>query len=108
MINKKDQTVAVVGAGLIGCSWAAYYAAHGLKVRVCDVQEGYQEKARARISSLAAELPNVNPNEALKRMSFFTSIEEALEGVELIQENGNNCGSVIYSSDSCRSPEPYV
>ena len=84
----KKQTVAVVGAGLIGCSWAAYYAAHGLKVNVSDVQEGYEENARARISTLAAEIPNVDLEKALERISFFTSIEEAVAGVDLVQENG--------------------
>lgn len=83
-----ERTVAVVGAGLIGCSWAAYYAAHGLAVRVCDVKDGYQDLARSRIGSLAGELPDVNVDDALNRTAFFTALEEALEGVELVQENG--------------------
>lgn len=83
-----DRPVAVVGAGVIGCSWAAYYAGHGLRVRVSDVQEGYQETAAARIGSLAGELPAVDVDEAMKRVAFFTSIEEAVEGVQLVQENG--------------------
>ncbi|MGW8281857.1 MAG: 3-hydroxyacyl-CoA dehydrogenase NAD-binding domain-containing protein [Gemmatimonadota bacterium] len=83
-----DRTVAVVGAGLIGCSWAAYYAAHGLRVRVSDVQEGYQDTAAAKIASLAGELPGVDGEEAMKRVKFFTSIGKAVEGVELVQENG--------------------
>jgi len=83
-----ERSVAVVGAGLIGCSWAAYYAAHGIEVRVSDVKSGYQDSAKARIASLAEELPNVDVDDALKRVAFFTSIEEAVEGVELVQENG--------------------
>ena len=83
-----DGSVAVVGAGLIGCSWAAHYAAHGLDVRVCDVQEGYQVKARERIASLARELPEVDVDAAMNRVSFFTAVEEAVEGVDLVQENG--------------------
>ena len=83
-----ERTVAVVGAGLIGCSWAAYYAAHGLEVRVSDVKDGYQDRAKARIRSLVAELPDVDVDDALARVAFFTSLEEAVEGVELVQENG--------------------
>ncbi|NMM48312.1 3-hydroxyacyl-CoA dehydrogenase NAD-binding domain-containing protein [Marinigracilibium pacificum] len=84
----KKQSVAIVGAGLIGCSWAAYYASHGLQVNVCDVQEGYQQNARARISKLAAEIPNVDEEKAVEQISFFTSIEEAVRDVDLVQENG--------------------
>ena len=83
-----QRNVAVVGAGLIGCSWAAYYAAHGFEVRVSDVQDGYQDAAEKRISLLAAELPDADAGEVLERLSFFTSIEQAVEGVELVQENG--------------------
>ncbi|WP_224484424.1 3-hydroxyacyl-CoA dehydrogenase NAD-binding domain-containing protein [Robertkochia aurantiaca] len=87
-MNKKESKVAVVGAGVIGCSWAAYYAVHGLQVNVCDIQEGYQEHARERISVLAAEIPNADVKMAVKQLSFFTSVEEAVAGVDLIQENG--------------------
>lgn len=83
-----ERSVAVVGAGVIGCSWAAYYAVHGLRVNVSDVKDGYQDGAKARIRSLAAELPNADVDTAMKRVSFFTSIEEAVEGVALVQENG--------------------
>ncbi len=83
-----ERKVAVVGAGLIGCSWAAYYAAHGLEVKVSDVQDGYQDGAAKRIGTLAAELPNVDVDDAVQRVEFFTSIEEAVEGVQLVQENG--------------------
>ncbi|NIK93255.1 hydroxylacyl-CoA dehydrogenase [Mangrovimonas sp. CR14] len=88
MIKNKEQTVAVVGAGVIGCSWAAYYAVKGYKVNVSDVKEGYQENARVRISTLAAEIPNTDVEKAMEQVSFFTSIKEAVKGVDLVQENG--------------------
>ncbi len=83
-----NQKVAVVGAGVIGCSWSAYYAAHGHSVNIYDVQKGYQESAKERIRSLASEIPNVNEEEVLQRVSFYSSLEDAIAGIDLIQENG--------------------
>ena len=84
----QKKSVAVVGAGLIGSSWAAYYATHGLNVNLCDVLEGFQDKAKARIRSLAAEIPDANVEEAMNRISYFNSLEEAVKDVDLVQENG--------------------
>ncbi len=40
--------VAVAGAGLTGASWAGLFAAHGLEVRLYDVDESRLAEARAR------------------------------------------------------------
>ncbi len=83
-----QKTVSVIGAGLIGCSWAAYFAVHGLAVRIFDVRDDYEDTTAERVRSLAAELPHSKVDEAMTRVSFFTSLEEAVQGADLVQENG--------------------
>jgi len=44
-------TVGIVGCGLIGMSWAAYYLAKGFAVRATDPVAGAEAKLRAYIDS---------------------------------------------------------
>ena len=41
------RTVGIVGCGLIGMSWAAYYLAKGFAVRATDPVADAEEKLRA-------------------------------------------------------------
>ena len=50
------RTVGIVGCGLIGMSWAAYYLAKGFAVRATDPVAGAEEKLRAYIDSAWALL----------------------------------------------------
>ena len=45
--------VAVVGAGVIGISWAAEFLAHGMQVTVCDPVPDVEERVRAGLREIA-------------------------------------------------------
>jgi 3-hydroxyacyl-CoA dehydrogenase len=85
-------TVAIVGSGLIGRSWAIVFARGGWDVRLSDpspealgnaprlIREGLDELASYNIVDNAAE--------AAARVSVAGSLAEAVAGVDLVQENG--------------------
>ena len=43
-------SVAIIGAGTIGSSWAAHFLAQGLKVRCWDPMDGYAENVTAFVA----------------------------------------------------------
>ena len=84
----KQETVAIVGAGNIGCSFAAWFAAKGYQVRIFDVRDNYESAVRKMLGTQLSEMPLVNVDEAQERISCFTTLEETCEGADLVQENG--------------------
>lgn len=88
--NSDITTVGIVGAGTIGASWAAYFLAHGLKVRCWDPLDGYAENVTGfvvRAWPLMTEL-GLSKGAALDNLRCFDRIGEALDGVEFVQESG--------------------
>ncbi len=85
---KAKETVAIIGAGVIGCSYAAWFAARGYQVRVFDVRENYETGVRKMLHTQLSEIPSVNIEDALSHISCFNTLEEALKGADLVQENG--------------------
>src|SRR5215204_5712977 len=85
-------TVAIVGAGLIGRSWAIVFARGGWDVRLTDPSREALEAApglvRRGLDELAAYELVDNAAEAAARVSVAQSLAEAVEGVDLVQENG--------------------
>lgn len=91
---KNITKVACVGAGVIGYSWALYYSLKKLPVTVYDLTEDKLELAKKRIheSLLNLEKNNVvQESEILEiesRITYTTSIEEAVKDVQFITESG--------------------
>ncbi len=85
-------TIAIVGAGLIGRAWATVFASHGFAVRLYDPVEGVAKAARTHIGKNLKELAGHglvdDPKESLARISLSGSLKEAVKGVALVQENG--------------------
>lgn len=83
-------TVAVIGSGLIGAGWAAYFLAKGLSVRAYDPDPA----AFARMTeSIAAVWPYMQRaglagEGAPPAFAAFDTVEAACEGAGYIQENG--------------------
>jgi ketoreductase RED1 len=82
--------VAVVGAGLIGSSWAALFLAHGLQVNVFDPRPDVEtlvhktlEQATPALQGLGLSTGNLARN-----LSFHSELESAIEGAALVQESG--------------------
>src|SRR6201993_3556024 len=71
-IETEQRTVAIIGAGTIGLSWATLFAARGLSVRVSDPRPDLEETVRAAVRELSATLPGgpEDPAELLARIAF--------------------------------------
>ena len=86
--------VAVIGSGVIGYSWALSFAMNGHKVRVYDVKDDALKLAKSRIHDSLENLASnkvLNPNKIEKienRISYTTSIENAVKNTKFIVESG--------------------
>src|SRR6266566_9854630 len=84
------RTVGIVGCGLIGMSWSAYYLAKGFAVRATDPVAGAEEKLRAYIDSAWTLLQDMGlePGADKNNLTVSTNLKESLRGVDFVQENG--------------------
>jgi carnitine 3-dehydrogenase len=88
----KIETIAIVGTGVIGSSWAAFYAAKGHQVKMYDVdaeicRQGYQQavdiiEVLREQGILAADLVE----EAKSRILATNGLARAVGDVQLVQE----------------------
>lgn len=90
----KITKVACVGTGVIGSGFATNYALKGKFVNVYDIKDELFDLAKNRIEE---NLEYLAKNEVIKfeeiqeilnRISYTTSIEEAVKDVQFIQESG--------------------
>jgi 3-hydroxyacyl-CoA dehydrogenase len=85
-------SVAIVGAGLIGRSWAIVFARAGWQVRVTDPEPRTLENAsrliREGLEELAAHSLLADPALAAGRVVVVQSLADAVSGVDIVQENG--------------------
>ncbi|MFF1451311.1 3-hydroxyacyl-CoA dehydrogenase NAD-binding domain-containing protein [Streptomyces sp. NPDC058274] len=82
--------VTVVGAGVIGASWAALFLAHGLEVTVSDPQPGVDTQVRELIDGTVPVLEGLGlPTADLtERLRFEPDLAAAVREADLVQENG--------------------
>lgn len=86
--------VACLGGGVIGSSWAITFAMHGLDVALRDISEEMLAKSTAQMNQYldslvsAGVMTEERKTEVLSRIRLTTSVEDALQGVQFIQENG--------------------
>jgi len=73
------KTVAVVGTGLIGASWAAYFLGKGLNVVGTDPAAGAEDRLRATVAHCGGDAA---------RLSFSPNLPAALERADFVQESG--------------------
>ncbi|CAB3971464.1 3-hydroxyacyl-CoA dehydrogenase [Burkholderia cenocepacia] len=76
--------IAIVGAGVIGASWAAFYLTQGFDVVATDPAPHADTRLR---DALAAFLGD-RAAELSARLSFDADLVRALDGVDFVQENG--------------------
>lgn len=86
----RHRNVCVIGAGVIGASWAALFLAHGLHVVVNDPQPDIEPQVRDALRKFAPTLRSLGlPHEGLDRhLRFEPDIERAVAGADVVQENG--------------------
>lgn len=86
-----DDTVAIVGAGLIGRSWAMVFARSGWQVRVYDPVEGATAACLAACREGLANLHQYglcdDPSAAYARIEAAGTLEDAVRGARHVQEN---------------------
>ena len=83
--------VAVIGAGLIGRSWANVFARAGWDVALTDADAATLEAApaliRAGLDDLASHGLVADAAGAARRVRLAANLAEALDGAEFVQEN---------------------
>jgi 3-hydroxyacyl-CoA dehydrogenase len=82
--------IAVVGTGVIGASWAAYFLAKGFDVAATDPADGAEKRLRTLVDASWPALERVGLAEdaSRNRLRFDRDIRPAVEGCAFIQENG--------------------
>lgn len=89
-MESQIRQVAIIGTGVIGASWAAFYLAQGLDVHATDIADGAESRLNQYIDAAWPALTELGLAQGAdrSRLKFSTSIEEAVAGAGLIQENG--------------------
>ncbi|MEU0582925.1 3-hydroxyacyl-CoA dehydrogenase NAD-binding domain-containing protein [Streptomyces sp. NPDC006132] len=84
------RTAAVIGAGTIGLSWTALFAAHGLTVRVSDPREDLAESVADALDRYAPHLAarGLDVTGLADRVHLAPGVAEAVRDADVVQENG--------------------
>ncbi|PHK94938.1 3-hydroxyacyl-CoA dehydrogenase [Pseudoroseomonas rhizosphaerae] len=84
-------TVAVVGAGLVGSGWALVFARGGASVRLFDASESIRAGALARLRTMLEDMRGAGLVEAvepvLARITVCATLAEAVGDADYIQES---------------------
>jgi hypothetical protein len=85
----KINTVAILGAGVIGASWSALFLAAGFRVRVYDPADSDGAKLRACIDNAwpALRALDMTANGNPDNFSLHPTAAEAVEGAQFVQES---------------------
>ena len=88
-IDSPIRRVAVIGAGTIGASWAAYFLGRGLDVTVSDPLPAAQDLVSRTIETVWPILQETGAtNASPANWRFEPDPVKAVEGVDFVQENG--------------------
>jgi carnitine 3-dehydrogenase len=82
--------IAIVGAGVIGASWATAFLARGMDVVASDPAPGAEEALRKTVEAQwpAMQQIGLSPAASMERLRFVASLEEAVADAGFVQENG--------------------
>jgi L-gulonate 3-dehydrogenase len=82
--------VAIVGAGIIGCSWAMVWARRGHDVVIYDADSATRAKALYTLATYAHDLNRACmavPDDALMRVKISDTLAEAVSDADYVQES---------------------
>lgn len=85
------QHIAIIGAGLIGASWAALFLSKGLRVTVCDPSETALDGVPGFITTAwqdLAQLDDIAATPPLDRLTLTQDISSACAQADMVQECG--------------------
>ena len=78
--------VAVIGTGVVGASWAAYFLAHGMAVAASDPGPEAESYLRGFVERVRPDLARLGLT-GNGELSFHAQAEEAVRDAEFVQEN---------------------
>jgi 3-hydroxyacyl-CoA dehydrogenase len=83
------QRIAIVGTGVIGASWAAYYLAHGFDVIATDPGPNAEVNLRKYVDNAWESLSasGLSSGASRDRLRFTTDMKEAVAAADFVQEN---------------------
>jgi len=87
--SKPIQNIAIVGTGVIGASWAAYYLAHGFDVVATDPAPNAEQNLRKYVDEAWTILSKKGLSEGSSRdrLTFQPKMSSALAAADFVQEN---------------------
>jgi carnitine 3-dehydrogenase len=87
--RRKPRSVALLGGGVIGAGWAARYVLNGCDVRLYDPSPETHDRAAEVVADARAvyEQLTLAPLPREGELRAVSSVEEAVAGVELVQES---------------------
>lgn len=90
MYERTIRRVAVIGTGVIGASWAAYFLAQGLDVTASDPAPGAEARLRAYVEAAWPTLDTMGlqPGASIDRLAFAADLESCVRDADFVQENG--------------------
>jgi len=84
-LNKR---VAIIGAGLIGCSWAALFMKHGWDVTIWDRNPDVYEHVSDKIKRASADLDKLHdPKPETGSFTLCYELHDAISDADYVQEN---------------------
>lgn len=88
--NKEIRNVAIVGTGVIGASWAAYYLSRGFNVVATDPAPNAEANLRKYVDAAWTTLSTngIAPSASRDRLTFEPKMAQALAKADFVQENG--------------------
>ena len=89
-LDKPIHRIAIVGTGVIGASWSAYYLARGFDVVATDPAPNADANLRKYVDEAWPLLTSVGLSDGATRdrLTFTTSLQDAVSAADLVQENG--------------------
>jgi 3-hydroxyacyl-CoA dehydrogenase len=89
-LDKPIRRIAIVGAGVIGASWAAEFLARGFDVIATDPAPNAEANLRKYIDTawLALTARGLDEGATRERLSFTPDLRKALGNADFVQENG--------------------
>lgn len=85
------EIAALIGAGLVGRTWAAVFASHGWTVRMFDLAPETRHTAKGLVHASLVDLREhglaAAPEAAMARIHVVDSLDEAVEGARFVQES---------------------
>ncbi len=89
-MSARIERVAVVGTGVIGMSWAAYFLSRGLTVAATDPAAGAGERLGAFVERAWPDLLQLGGRDEpwQQRLRFVPTVEAAVADAQFVQENG--------------------